>query len=112
MQNISLLILALFPLLGIANAQTLVLPHGIAYSNQMLNISKSNYNNLANFEFFYSNGTIIPAWVEINSSGVMPAVICNNTSTNNTLIWIAFIVLFIVSISMSILCLIKGHKHK
>ena len=42
----------------------------------MVNITESTYssyiaynNNLANFEYFYSNGTIIPAWIESNSSG-------------------------------------------
>ncbi|MCL4373247.1 hypothetical protein M1367_00005, partial [Candidatus Marsarchaeota archaeon] len=42
----------------------------------MVNITESTYSsyiayngNLANFEYFYSNGTIIPAWIESNSSG-------------------------------------------
>ncbi|MEM3245735.1 MAG: hypothetical protein QXN16_03125, partial [Candidatus Micrarchaeaceae archaeon] len=49
--------------------------HG-AYVQQMVNITESTYssyiaynNNLANFEYFYANGTIIPAWIESNSSG-------------------------------------------
>jgi hypothetical protein len=43
---------------------------------QMINITESSFssyiaynNNFANFEYFYANGTIIPAWIESNSSG-------------------------------------------
>jgi len=43
---------------------------------QMINITESTFssyiaynNNFANFEYFYANGTIIPAWIESNSSG-------------------------------------------
>ena len=42
----------------------------------MINITESTYSSYiaysgstANFEYFYSNGTIIPAWIESNSSG-------------------------------------------
>ncbi|MCL5433828.1 MAG: hypothetical protein M1538_02520, partial [Candidatus Marsarchaeota archaeon] len=43
---------------------------------QMVNITESNYaqyitynSNFANFEYFYANGTVIPAWIESNNSG-------------------------------------------
>ena len=42
---------------------------------QMVNITESSFsaiaynNNLANFEFFTQSGTVIPAWIESNSSG-------------------------------------------
>ena len=43
---------------------------------QMVNITESNYaqyitynSNFANFEYFYANGTVIPAWIESNQSG-------------------------------------------
>lgn len=42
---------------------------------QLINISESSYpeikynGNFANFEFLYSNNTVIPAWIELNSSG-------------------------------------------
>jgi hypothetical protein len=43
---------------------------------QMVNISESTYSsyltyngNFANFEFFTSSGTVIPAWIESNNSG-------------------------------------------
>jgi len=45
---------------------------------QLVNISEASFpnyiaynNNFANFEFFYQNGTIIPAWIESNSSGTL-----------------------------------------
>ena len=83
----------LLMLMGIAGATTPTLPSGIQYYvpinitnsqstatpapfQQMVNITESTYSsyiayngNLANFEYFYSNGTIIPAWIESNSSG-------------------------------------------
>ena len=48
------------------------------YVQQMLNLSESNtlygsylnYNtSSANFEYFYANGTVIPSWIESNTSG-------------------------------------------
>ncbi len=43
---------------------------------QMINITESSFlsyltynSNFANFEYFYANGTIIPAWIESNNSG-------------------------------------------
>ena len=84
----------LLMLMGIAGAATpSAIPSGIQYYvpinltnsqstataspfQQMINITESTYssyiaynNNLANFEYFYTNGTIIPAWIESNSSG-------------------------------------------
>ena len=80
-------------LIGIASASTPTLPSGIQYYvplnltnsqttatsapfQQMVNITESTYSSYiaysgstANFEYFYSNGTIIPAWIESNSSG-------------------------------------------
>ncbi|MEM3212294.1 MAG: hypothetical protein QXR85_03225, partial [Candidatus Micrarchaeaceae archaeon] len=49
--------------------------------------SFSNYiaynNNFANFEYFYANGTIIPAWIESNSSGkLITWVKIKNTTTS------------------------------
>ncbi|MEM3860622.1 MAG: hypothetical protein QW478_14715, partial [Candidatus Micrarchaeaceae archaeon] len=62
--------------------------HG-AYGQQQVNITESTYssyiaynNNLANFEYFYANGTIIPAWIESNSSGKLVTwVKIKNTTT-------------------------------
>ena len=86
------LLLSLF-LISIAGATSPTIPSGIqsyvpinltnsqstataSPFQQMVNITESTYssyiaynNNLANFEYFYSNGTIIPAWIESNSSG-------------------------------------------
>ena len=84
----------LLMLMGIAGAATpSAIPSGIQYYvpinltnsqstataspfQQMVNITESTYssyiaynNNLANFEYFYANGTIIPSWIESNSSG-------------------------------------------
>ncbi|MGC8580674.1 MAG: hypothetical protein ACP5MB_11575, partial [bacterium] len=50
-----------------------------SYVQQMVNITESNYasaglqynGNFANFEFTYTNGTVIPAWIEANNSGVL-----------------------------------------
>ncbi|MEM3416288.1 MAG: hypothetical protein QW719_03050, partial [Candidatus Micrarchaeaceae archaeon] len=61
-----------------------------AYVQQMVNITESTYssylaynNNFANFEFFYSNGTVIPAWIESNSSGkIITWVKIKNTTTS------------------------------
>ncbi|MCL4380909.1 hypothetical protein M1141_01390, partial [Candidatus Marsarchaeota archaeon] len=43
---------------------------------QMINITESSFSsyltynsNFANFEYFYANGNIIPAWIESNNSG-------------------------------------------
>ena len=87
--------LLLLTLMGIAGATTPTIPSGIQYYvpinltnsqstatpapfQQMINITESSFsnyiaynNNLANFEYFYGNGTIIPAWIESNSSGVL-----------------------------------------
>ena len=82
-------------LIGIASASTPTLPSGIQYYvpinitnsqstatpapfQQMVNLSESNATygthvaysgSTANFEYFYTNGTIVPAWIESNSSG-------------------------------------------
>ena len=86
--------LLLLMLMGIAGATTpSAIPSGIQYYvplnltnsqstatsapfQQMVNITESDYSSYiaysgstANFEYFYSNGTIIPAWIESNSSG-------------------------------------------
>ena len=86
----------LLMLMGIAGAATpSAIPSGIQYYvpinltnsestatsapfQQMVNITESTYSSYiaysgstANFEYFYSNGTIIPAWIESNSSGVL-----------------------------------------
>ena len=88
--------LLLLMLMGIAGATTpSAIPSGIQYYvplnltnsqttatsapfQQMVNITESNTiygsyiaysGSTANFEYFYSNGTIIPAWIESNSSG-------------------------------------------
>ena len=86
--------LLLLMLMGIAGATTpSTIPSGIQYYvplnltnsqstatsapfQQMVNITESTYSSYiaysgstANFEYFYSNGTIIPAWIESNSSG-------------------------------------------
>ena len=86
--------LLLLMLMGIAGATTpSAIPSGIQYYvpinltnsqttataspfQQMVNITESTYSSYiaysgstANFEYFYSNGTIIPAWIESNSSG-------------------------------------------
>ncbi|MEM3470591.1 MAG: hypothetical protein QXZ36_07615, partial [Thermoproteota archaeon] len=61
-----------------------------AYVQQMVNITESTYSNylvynknFANFEYFYSNGTIIPSWIESNSSGkIITWVKIKNTTTN------------------------------
>ncbi len=89
-------LLAIFILLFIntASASAPTLPTGIIgymgintpgwssvnskYVQQMINLSESNSvygkyitysGSTANFEYFYQNGTIIPAWIESNSSG-------------------------------------------
>ena len=53
-----------------------------AYVQQNLTINESNYTNyinyngsIANFEFTYANGTVIPSWIESNQS-------------NQTLVWL------------------------
>ncbi|MGC8571822.1 MAG: hypothetical protein ACP5LH_00875 [Candidatus Micrarchaeia archaeon] len=57
------------------NSQTTATPNQF---QQIINITESKFgnyitynNNFANFEFFYANGTIIPAWIESNSSGIL-----------------------------------------
>jgi len=95
MQRYSFLfvLLAALAFVGLANATTPTIPSGIQYYvavnitnsqttatpspfQQMINITESSFsnyiaynNNFANFEYFYANGTIIPAWIESNSSG-------------------------------------------
>jgi len=61
-----------FPI-TITNSQSSPTP---APFQQIINITESNYSsyltyngNIANFEYFYANGTVIPAWIESNSSG-------------------------------------------
>jgi YVTN family beta-propeller protein len=60
----------------------------------MVNLTESNTiygsyitysNSIANFEYFYSNGTIIPAWIESNSSGKLTTwlKIANTIATND-----------------------------
>ena len=58
---------------NITNNQTTAI---ISPFQQMINITESSFgnyivynNNFANFEYFYANGTMIPAWIESNSSG-------------------------------------------
>jgi len=87
-----LVLLAALAFVGLANAAPTI-PSGIQYYaavnitnsqttatpspfQQMINITESSFssyiaynNNFANFEYFYANGTIIPAWIESNSSG-------------------------------------------
>ena len=57
---------------NITNSQTSATPNPF---QQMITVNALNYtsyinynNNFANFEYFYSNGTIISAWIESNSS--------------------------------------------
>jgi len=57
----------------LTNSQSSATP---APFQQMINITESSFssyinynNNFANFEYFYANGTIIPAWIESNNSG-------------------------------------------
>ncbi|MEM4064912.1 MAG: hypothetical protein QW582_01690 [Candidatus Micrarchaeaceae archaeon] len=59
----------------ITNSQTSNTPSPF---QQMVQFQESPYSsyltyngNIANFEFFYPNGTIIPAWIESNSSGTL-----------------------------------------
>ena len=84
----------LLMLMGIAGATTpSAIPSGIQYYvpinitnsqttatsapfQQMMTVNALNYTSYitfngvsANFEYFYANGTIIPAWIESNSSG-------------------------------------------
>jgi len=59
---------------------------------QMITINALNYTpymsfngNFANFEYFYANGTIIPAWIESNSSNIITTwVKLSNTIFPNT----------------------------
>ncbi len=57
----------------LTNSQSSATP---APFQQMVNITESSFSsyltynsNFANFEYFYSNGTIIPSWIEANDSG-------------------------------------------
>lgn len=61
------------------------------YFQQLFNITESQFSgyisyngNIANFEYFYTNGTVMPAWIEGNSLGklaawarVNPSVVAN-----------------------------------
>ncbi|MEM3661925.1 MAG: hypothetical protein QXG73_03800, partial [Candidatus Micrarchaeaceae archaeon] len=109
MRRLSLLLMPILVLLlvGISEAAGPTLPSGIvdyvqlnlsaswnvghgAYVQQMVNITESTYSNylvynknFANFEYFYSNGTIIPSWIESNSSGkIITWVKIKNTTTS------------------------------
>ena len=90
---IFLVSLLLLMLIGTAGATTPIVPSNIQYYvpititnsqsaatsspfQQMINITESDYSsyisysgNEANFEYFSSNGAIIPAWIESNNSG-------------------------------------------
>ncbi|MEM3247679.1 MAG: hypothetical protein QW207_04055, partial [Candidatus Micrarchaeaceae archaeon] len=93
-------------LISFSNAQPTSIPSGIknftqltlssswnvghgAYVQQMINITESSFSNyiayntsFANFEYFYSNGTVIPGWIESNSSGkIITWVKIKNTTT-------------------------------
>jgi hypothetical protein len=92
---------------GILNYSGIIITYNksVAYPNpfqQMINISESSYSNylsyngnFANFELFFSNGTIIPSWIESNSSGKLivwaklPSSFYSSSSTYNT-IYIGF----------------------
>ena len=61
--------------INLTNSQSTATPNPF---QQMINLSESNAiygsyiaysGSTANFEYFYGNGTIIPAWIESNSSG-------------------------------------------
>ncbi|MEM4097767.1 MAG: hypothetical protein QXS81_03685, partial [Candidatus Micrarchaeaceae archaeon] len=109
MQKLSLLLMPMLMLLlvGVSEAAGPTLPSGItnyvqlnlsaswnvghgAYVQQMVNITESSFsnyivynNNFANFEYFYSNGTIIPGWIESNTSGkIITWVKIKNTTTS------------------------------
>ncbi|MEM3416325.1 MAG: hypothetical protein QW719_03240, partial [Candidatus Micrarchaeaceae archaeon] len=108
MQKLSLLMpIMLLLLVGVSEAAPSAIPANIvdyvqlnlsaswnvghgAFVQQMVNITESAYsnylvynNNFANFEYFYSNGTIIPAWIESNSSGkLITWVKIKNTTTS------------------------------
>ena len=111
MQRYSFLfiLLAALAFVGLANATTPTIPSGIQYYvavnitnsqttatpspfQQMINITESTFsnyiaynNNFANFEYFYANGTIIPAWIESNSSNKITTwVKLSNTIFPNT----------------------------
>ncbi len=66
---------------------------------QMINISETPYSpyltynsNFANFEFFYANSTIIPSWVESNSSGKLVAWVktIGIPASSNIIIYMGF----------------------
>ena len=67
---------------------------------QMVNITESSYssylaynNNLANFEYFYHNGTIIPSWIESNTTGKLITWINLKSgipASSNTIIYVGF----------------------
>jgi hypothetical protein len=59
--------------INLTNSQTTATPSPF---QQMINITESTYSTYltynkssANIEYFYANGTIIPAWIESNDSG-------------------------------------------
>jgi len=54
------------------NTQTTATPNPYqAMVNVSLYIGLQYNNNTANFEYFYANGTIIPAWIESNQSSIL-----------------------------------------
>jgi hypothetical protein len=62
-----------YSVVTINNTQTSATP---APFQSMVNITESSFsghivynNNFANFEYFYANGTIIPSWIESNTTG-------------------------------------------
>jgi len=81
----------------ITNSQNTATP---APFQQMIQISESSFsgyieynNNFANFEFFYKNNTIIPAWIESNNSGVLTTWINlpkGITASNSITIYLGF----------------------
>jgi len=97
--------LSLILLVGLSNAQTL--PSGTVYYQnisigswssvasryvqQMINITEANYTSgvlvyngtTANFEFTYANGTVVPAWIEANNSGVLTTWVNITNTTSN-----------------------------
>ena len=66
---------------------------------QMINITESSYsnyiaynNNFANFEYFDGNGTIIPSWIESNSSGKLVTWVktISIPASSNVIIYLGF----------------------
>ncbi len=67
---------------------------------QMINITESSFSsyltynsNFANFEYFYANGNIIPAWIESNNTGKLVTWLKLSQSiaaNSNTVIYLGF----------------------